>query len=50
MLEEDVRSAVPQATEKQVRAAVRGLLARIWRAEDRHTNFWQRERARHFGS
>ena len=50
MLEEDVRSAMPRATEKRVRVAVCGLLARISRAEARHTNFWQRERARHFGS
>ncbi|MBI4381098.1 MAG: hypothetical protein HY574_07890 [candidate division NC10 bacterium] len=50
ILEEDVRSAMPRATEKQVRVAVRGLLARISRAEAQHTNFWQEERARHFGS
>jgi hypothetical protein len=50
MLEEDVRSAMPRPTEKRVRVAVRGLLARISRAEARHANFWQRERARHFRS
>ena len=50
MLEEDVRSAMPRATEKQVRVAMRGLLARISRAEAQHTYFWQKERARHFGS
>lgn len=50
MLKEDVRSDMPRATEKQVRVAMRGLLARISRAEAQHTNFWQKERARHFGS
>ena len=50
MLEEDVRSAMPRATEKQVRVAMRGLLGRISHAEAQQTGFWQKERARHFGS
>lgn len=49
MLEEDVRSDMPRATEKQLRMAVRRLLARLSHAETQQTCFWQKERARHFG-